>query len=672
MQGRRPNLIASTAPLLPAGAVLVFAVELGTFYGAAGGVQALAGHCVLWIALAWTLPRLPRDAVGPGVLAWGAVAISVAFSPVPRTGVSALAVLPAFLAAPAAAAWAFGEGRARRRGVLALMAALALVAGGALVAWRVYGTPGASLPLGHHNLLASWLVGLLPVTLLGRRYGRVGLGLAAVAGALGLLALVATGSLAGFVGLASALVAWVFLESLAQPTSPSRRRVLALTALVAATAAAVASSSVRVQSVLAGGDLSVRARVGYVEAAWRGWLERPLPGWGAGSTRWTLAEHLEPTPGVHPPGEVVADAHLLPLQVFYELGAVGLTLLLAAAWWWLRQLPIRATLGRPEARAAALGLLALGVSSLGGLDLGVTALPVLAAVLLGLVASSAVPVEGAGPGRRRLGWPLGLGVTLLLIAWQTPRDVAHLAYDRARSADVAGDAAAALRHLETARRLDPGQALYAARLGWLGEGGAADAAATAEAARGVAALWRGAGEEARRPGDVDASTRAYRRACALDPLGAVAPFRLAVLAPHGPAAASVAGRALVAEPRLLAAVDWPPGLIEGAVRFVLDIDGIDPGWRVALDSAAASTAELRESPGFGSSPAKLGLRIDRVDSESVSLFAFRRRPWPALLATLELERGLLPEIDLPPASTLDLTDRRVFTDQCRLRSLARR
>ncbi|MEO1368191.1 MAG: O-antigen ligase family protein, partial [Acidobacteriota bacterium] len=324
------------ASLLPALLVLAFAAELGTFYGAAGGVQALVGHGALGLVLAFTLPGVPVRALGPLALAWAALALSVALSPVPRAGVAALSLAPAFWLIPAWVAALWAGPAARRLGLRGLVWSLGAVAGGALAAWRIYETPGASLPLGHHNLLASWLVALLPLALLGRLVGRVTAG---AAGVLGVAALAATGSLAGAVGLASAASVWVIGEALRkrnEERSAVRRRWLGGAAFVALGAAALALGSGRLRAVLAGEDLSLRARWGYVEAAVRGFLERPFFGWGAGSTRWTLAEHLRPTPGVHPPGEVVAHVHSLPVQTLYELGGVGVALLLVAAFWALR------------------------------------------------------------------------------------------------------------------------------------------------------------------------------------------------------------------------------------------------------------------------------------------------------------------------------------------------
>ncbi|MEM8995093.1 MAG: O-antigen ligase family protein [Acidobacteriota bacterium] len=679
---------ASPPPaLLPALLVFAFAVELGTFYGAAGGVQALVGHGALWLLAVHTLPKVSVRSLGPPILAWAALAVSVALSPVPRAGATALAVSPFFWLIPTWTASLWADPAARRLGLRGLAWCLGAVAGGALVAWRVYDTPGTSLPLGHHNLLASWLVALLPLALLRRQVGAVTAG---VAGALGVAALAATGSLAGAVGLAAAGAVWMVGEAFrgdGERRTGRRRRWLGGLALAAVAASTLALGSDRVRAVLAGDDLSLRARWGYMEAAFRGVLERPAFGWGAGSARWTLAEHLRPTPGVHPPGEVVAHVHSLPLQTLYELGAVGVVLLAVAFLWALRLLTPRLRRergGAPPAesrairRAAGLGLLGLGVSSLGGLDLSVTAVPAAAAVLCGVIASTSRRRRSPG---RRVGRVAGWTAAALLVFWQLPRDLAHIDYDRARRAALPGDGPAdpegAIRHLASARARDPGYPLYGARAdGFADEepsvfrrvpgtvGG--DARPAAEVAYGVAALWLRAGERALAAGEPAAARRAYLRACDLDRLGAVAPFRLAALDPLDPAAPSFAGRALVAEPRLLASTGWPPGLVDAAVGAVLGVDGLDPGWRLALDEASRRVARRRTAGDFEPSPARLGLRMDRTDGESVSLFTFRRRPWPMRLATLELERGLLPAIDLPSAARLELTDRSIFTEGCRL------
>ena len=71
-----------------------------------------------------------------------------------------------------------------------------------------------------------------------------------------------------------------------------------------------------------------RARA-YLDAGWAGLRARPALGWGPGSVGWTVGEHLQPAPGRNPPGEVVSYLHFLPLDLAYQLGIAGA--LLAAA-----------------------------------------------------------------------------------------------------------------------------------------------------------------------------------------------------------------------------------------------------------------------------------------------------------------------------------------------------
>ena len=81
-------------------------------------------------------------------------------------------------------------------------------------------------------------------------------------------------------------------------------------------------------------------------------------GWGPGSASWTTAEHLRPIPGLHPPDQVVADLHSLPLQLGYELGWSGLLLTGGLALVFLRRRGAAAADPRLR-RFALLGLAAL-------------------------------------------------------------------------------------------------------------------------------------------------------------------------------------------------------------------------------------------------------------------------------------------------------------------------
>ena len=115
-------------------------------------------------------------------------------------------------------------GRAVGGGVIAV--------GGAwsLISLALSGAPRAAEPIGHHSLLAVWLLALLPMAVLAvrERGGWRVLGLAA--GALAVAALVAGRSMAGMLGLAAEaalLLVWT-------PRATRWRRLAALAAAVVA------------------------------------------------------------------------------------------------------------------------------------------------------------------------------------------------------------------------------------------------------------------------------------------------------------------------------------------------------------------------------------------------------------------------------------------------------
>ncbi|MEM9555677.1 MAG: O-antigen ligase family protein [Acidobacteriota bacterium] len=162
------GLWASAA--LPAALVAAGAV-LGGWQAAADATSVLALHGLLFGLVAVVALRLPRlsgrrlGALGLLTLpAAGVVLLSHSLSPVPRAGATGLTLLPALLAVVPATAAAWRTAAARRRGAVLLALAVAGVALWSLGGWLWDGTPGASLPLGHHNLLAVFLVATLPVT----------------------------------------------------------------------------------------------------------------------------------------------------------------------------------------------------------------------------------------------------------------------------------------------------------------------------------------------------------------------------------------------------------------------------------------------------------------------------------------------------------------------------
>ncbi len=656
-----PHRLTWLEPHLPAALVLLFSGWSGTFAVGARGEWALAGHLALLLFVgaygrAWPDP-LGLGRRGGVLLAALAVTLAASYltSPVPRAGWLGLILLPAFLLVPAAVARCWSSAEARRLGLLSLAAVFAGVAGWSLVAWWRYETADAALPLGHHNLLASWLLALGPLAALPWRDGGAGRALAALASTLGLVALLGTGSLgaAVAVGLVAALAA---LCSLAALHSRKGRVVLAVAALV------LLPQVPRAWRILQGADTSVAARIGYLEAGWRGLLERPVFGWGPGSASWTLGEHLRPVPGVHPPDQVVADVHCLPLQIAYEIGWSGLLLICGLAWVFV--LRRRSEAEDSGARRAALaGLAALASMSLFGLPLAVTALPLTAMICIGAVLAVESPQHSAG------GRPAPVIIASAVIAAGTallvlPLDLANLAYGRAVDADAHDDR---LHHLRRAVDLDPDFPLYRARLAWLeGESRPADAVLARRArqaardARGLASLWLVAGLRGQEAGE-PWSREALTRACRLSPLGAVAPFQLTAGVDDGPAS-RWAARALLAEPLLLAAVDWDDraAMLGAAVAELKRLEGVDAAWRDALERSYLNSRDL------GGSARGLVLEMDGDGPTSVSLFAFRRRPWPAYLARLDLAADRLAAIEAAPATRLATTDGAIFDGTCGL------
>src|SRR6185503_20674446 len=100
---------------------------------------------------------------------------------------------------------------------------------------------------------------------------------------------------------------------------------------------------------------------------------------------------------------------------------------------------------------------------------------------------------------------------------------------------------------------------------------------------------------------------ALRRACDLDPLGALAPFRLMTLA-RGEHQAAVAGaRALLAEPRLAAALEWEgrDALYRGAIDEIRGWPGVASNWRFKTVSVLASLPTPR-----GGSTSPFALELD--------------------------------------------------------------
>ena len=546
----------------------------------------------------------------------------------------------------------------------------------------------AALPIGHHNQLALVLVAILPPAVLGawRAAGpdrrRLRQGAALFVGAVLVWTLAATGSMSGLAALALqavAAAAWILWRSRGSRLLVPLSALLALAAgLALATAWAGSRLDVpgpigRLGAVLRLEDPSLLARRTYAEAAVSGFADRPLLGWGPGSTSWTLANHWRPAPGVHPPGEVVTDAHSLLAQAPYELGVAGsvLLLLLAARYGRVRL----GELSDPRVRdpqllaAALLGLAGAGVCLAFGVFAVVTAVPAVLILNLGLAAAARAASAAGDPlDSSPAWWRRGLQITftvwlVVALGWTWQRTSSARSYELAVAAGTAGagatsevsggEADGVTDLLGMAAASDPSFPLYQARL---------DPWAAAEAADGLAPLWLLAGVD--QSMEADRRRLALERACDLDPLSALAPFELMRLEREGGAAATDprvaarAARAILAEPLLLAAAafEGDPDLRAEVHRRIQSWPGLPPGWLAAFEELwfGLDWSNGREGPPLD----VLSVDADGRPAVSFSLFAFRRPPWPLSIGAVPLRSHRLDFVaahDLPAVTRLPET-----------------
>ncbi|HET9766622.1 MAG TPA: hypothetical protein VFS60_07235, partial [Thermoanaerobaculia bacterium] len=205
---------SSLPAFIPATFLALFGVWCGTFYYGASATAVVVGHLLLLAAAAWAWRgwdplRLDPRAKALVPLLWLWLVLAMRASPVPRAGWLAVALLPAFLALPAAVARCWATPEARCRGVLAVAMVAGAVGVLALAGALWQGSPRAAQPLGNAVALGTFLAMVAPLALAAvlDEHGRWRWAAVAALG-LALLGLLATRSVAALAALAvGALVA---------------------------------------------------------------------------------------------------------------------------------------------------------------------------------------------------------------------------------------------------------------------------------------------------------------------------------------------------------------------------------------------------------------------------------------------------------------------------------
>jgi hypothetical protein len=257
---------------------------------------------------------------------------------------------------------------------------------------------------------------------------------------------------------------------------------------------------------------------------------------------------------------------------------------------------------------------------------------------------------------------------LLALALLVRPALATFAYQRALQSSARS---AAL--LERATSLDPALPLYrlhrALGLAARQPGStlaAREAVAASRAAVGLAPLWLAAGLLARDAGEASAAG-ALLEACALDPLGALAPFALMAETADAELAAARGGRAILADPVLAAAVHWDehPLQFAEAVSRVATWPGLSADWQSEL-VARLERLERRRRRGEAAAAERVvwSLEVDGRPATALALHAFRRTPWPFELGAVELDARVAATLAaVPAAGALPATDPAAFPER---------
>ncbi len=395
-------------------------------------------------------------------------------------------------------------------------------------------------PLGHSNYTAGLALLALPclALLAWRARGTPRLAWAGAAG-LALVMLVSSGSRGGLLGLGALLVA-----ALAFAPFAAKKKIRAGLAFAAA-GLALAFLHPRTRAMFTPADPAAEPNVSNVQraamltAGWRMGLDRPLLGWGPGTTPLAYPRYRA---GLDGGAENVLQLHSAPAQLWAELGAAGLACALALA-----ALAAGAGCRRRNDKSsagAAVALAGYGVFALTDWQLDV---PVFAFAVAGCLALLAAPAASATAVARR-----GIGaatlVALGLIAALGRRDptpeLNARALALARDPTHAREAVALFR---ASLALNPDQELAHFNLGWLlvvSDPPAAEKhfAAAARLVPDKGGVYFGLGLARLNQGRRDSAAHAFALECLDDPAFAFSPWwrEPAIAALRDPAAADFA------------------------------------------------------------------------------------------------------------------------------------
>lgn len=457
--------------------VILFAAAAGTMLASTAQVRPIV-HLV-WVAPVLVLALRARASLPPSVT-WTTAAVLAAY------GLSAVASRNPWMSletagfAAAAAAWFMvaasmsprtrtSVARATLLALTAWLAVLATVWAIDTAAWiAAAGWPPPAEPIRNY----VWLVGnSIPVIALlalplvrwigsdpRDRWLTCAFLVSAAA------AVVLSGGLIGFVGVAVAVVVY-----LALPAIRSRRA--ATLALAGLAAVLVASVSLAVAAAVGGIDLPLPSTV---EARLRVWEQGagmmavdPLTGSGPGTTALARREFVPD----HGAAVLTDHLHSVPVQAAAEGGILLLGALIAAVVAWATRL-WRVRGHDPETTRLVVACLAgAGVTFLGDSFFD---LPIVVALLLTVAAwsltplgrSSDEPAKLARPGRASTA--LKVAVACLAVMSVVPvasADAARLAASFGRAESRRGDWPAALEHFRTAATLNPANPLYRLEVG---------------------------------------------------------------------------------------------------------------------------------------------------------------------------------------------------------------